>query len=96
MDSAKRQGGKALAYEELGNEEESVPGVPVVAKGAWPMPCAQRGEQAASINLYLTLHCPKCGQLANLDEDFTDQPCLLTYCGTGQLLLSGNHHEFEQ
>lgn len=96
MDSARRPGGKSLAYDEGRDEEESVPGMPVVAKGAWPMPCVERGEQAACVNLYLTLHCPKCGQLANLDEKFKEQPCLLTYCGAGQLMLSGNHHEFEQ
>ena len=96
MDSAKRQGGKFLAYDEGRDEEESVPGMPVVAKGIWPMPCMERGDQAASINLYLTLHCPRCGQLANLDESFNEQHCLLKYFATGQLMLSGNHHEFEQ
>jgi hypothetical protein len=48
------------------------------------------------IALYLTLHCPKCGQLANLDADFQQQPCLLGARDPHNFLLDGRHHEFDQ
>ena len=96
MDSPNRPGQKSPTSSELPENREQRPSVPVFVRDKWPTPCAARGEQAPGISLYLTLHCPKCGQLANLDDDFTKQICLLEERGLEQLLLSGNHHEFEQ
>jgi hypothetical protein len=96
MDSAKRSGNKPVTQLNRAEEKEIAGTVPVLVEEAWPAPCVGRDTQAPVIALYLTLHCPKCGQLANLDADFQQQPCLLGARDPHNFLLDGRHHEFDQ
>ena len=70
MDSADRSGNKPVTLLDHTEEKECTGTLPVLVEEAWPAPCEGRDVQAPVIALYLTLHCPKCGQLANLDPKF--------------------------
>ena len=96
MDSANRSGNKQVMVLDHAEEKERAETVPVVVEEVWPAPCAGRDQQAPVISLYLTLHCPRCGQLANLDETFREQPCLLDSRDSHSFALNGQHHEFDQ
>ncbi len=96
MDSANRSGNKPVMLLDHTEEKERTESVPVMVEEAWPAPCEQRDQQAPVISLYLTLHCPRCGQLANLDETFRQQPCLLDTRDPHSFALNGQHHEFDQ
>ena len=96
MSSADRPGNKDLHSLDLPDEEEFHDPTPILEMEDWPAPCSRREQQSPPINLYLALHCPRCGQLANLDPKCRLQPCLLDHGPTHSFLLNGHHHEFEQ
>ncbi len=68
--------------------------------GIWPaegeQPCAALSTRSPEIALYLNLHCPRCGQLANLSDKSEPQPCLLGAWPASQFHLNGDHHEYSQ
>lgn len=96
MSSADRPGNKEPIFPELLDEEDFYDPAPILENDDWPAPCARREQQSPAINLYLALHCPRCGQLANLDPNCQVQSCLLDHGPTHSFLLNGQHHEFEQ
>lgn len=68
--------------------------------GIWPpeqaRPCTAVSTRSPEIALYLSLHCPRCGQLANLADKTAPLPCLLEVRPASQFHLNGEHHEYNQ
>ena len=95
MDGADRPANKDAGIFDLLEDEEAQGTAPFLECDDWPAPCSTREQKSPAINLYLALHCPRCGQLANLDPKFRLRPCLLDYGEPHRFLLSGRHHEFE-
>ena len=61
-----------------------------------PDPCLLASKRNPEIALFLSLNCPRCGQLASLDGDREDQGCLAQNRPSCQFQLSGDHHDFRQ
>ena len=63
----------------------------------WPPertePCAAVTTRSPEVALFLSMHCPRCGQLADLADEDTPTPCLLQIRPVHQYHLSGSHHE---
>ncbi len=61
-----------------------------------PEPCDLASHYSPEITLFLSLNCPRCGQLAILDQARESQPCLAEFRGVSQFMLSGGHHDHRQ
>lgn len=55
-------------------------------------PCAEAQANAPEIALYLSLHCPRCGQFAAFDAQTGPRRCLLSVAKPHSYLLDRDHH----
>ena len=94
MDSPDRPGDKPLMLEVFENDYEDR-GLPARGVRLWTSPCEARAHQPQQVAVFLSLHCPRCGQLASLDSSPSDKPCLLDRACLHAFLLEGRHHEFD-
>ena len=81
-------------------DQDAKDGADEFESGLWAaendQPCSALSTRSPEIALYLNLHCPRCGQLANLSDKSVSQPCLLRTWPASQFHLNGDHHEFSQ
>ena len=61
-----------------------------------PESCAAPEGSSAEVSLFLSLHCPRCGQFANLDENKGAQRCLSADAESHSYVLDGSHHSYPQ
>jgi len=65
---------------------------PDVTRWTHQEPCAEAAANAPEIALYLSLHCPRCGQFAAFDATKGPRRCLLAAAPVHSYLLDRDHH----
>lgn len=78
------------------SEHEEVAGKPQqraeVARWTHQDPCSDAQENGPEIALYISLHCPRCGQFAAFDMEGGPRRCLLAHGKVHSYLLDRSHH----
>jgi hypothetical protein len=63
-----------------------------IARWTHQEPCAEAAANSPEISLYLSLHCPRCGQFAAFDSQGGPRRCLLEAAPLHAYLLDRSHH----
>ena len=80
--------------ETLESEETAGPPQPRAEVTRWTHqdPCSEAQANSPEISLYLSLHCPRCGQFAAFDSEGGPRRCLLDAAPVHSYLLDRKHH----